>query len=182
MTVVKVPQERIGVLVGKNGEVKNNIENVTGTSINIESESGEVYVEQGHSDDPAVSLKAIEIIKAIARGFSPERALILLKDEYYLAILNIKDYAGNNKRRIRQLRGRVIGKDGRTRELIEELSDTKVSVYGNTVAVIGEYEELEIAKIAIDMILNGAEHSSVYSFLERKRKELYAKKQMEMWG
>lgn len=73
-----MPKERIGVAIGPNGEVKRFIERRTGTKITFDSETGEVQIEPS-GEDPLGVLKAREVIQAIARGFSPERAFRLLR-------------------------------------------------------------------------------------------------------
>jgi len=167
MEILKIPKERVGVLIGKNGEVKERIEKKSGTKILIDSENGEVTIERG-SADPLTELKVINIIRAVGRGFSSENALKLFNDEYYFELINIKDYAKTQKHVIR-LKARVIGSRGKTRSIIEELSGAKVSVYGNTVSIIGDVEQAQIARKAVDMLLSGSEHSVVYRYLERMR-------------
>jgi len=167
MEILKIPKERVGVLIGKNGEVKERIEKKSGTKILIDSENGEVTIERG-SADPLTELKVINIIRAVGRGFSSENALKLFNDEYYFELINIKDYAKTQKHVIR-LKARVIGSRGKTRSIIKELSGAKVSVYGNTVSIIGDVEQAQIARKAVDMLLSGSEHSVVYRYLERMR-------------
>jgi ribosomal RNA assembly protein len=70
------------------------------------------------------------------------------------------------------MRARVIGTKGKTRRLFEELTGAYMSVYGNTVALIGDTFQLDIAMRALDMLLSGSEHSAVYRFLEGKRAEI----------
>jgi ribosomal RNA assembly protein len=70
------------------------------------------------------------------------------------------------------MRARLIGTKGKTRKIIEDLTNAELSIYGNTVCIIGNLFELQIAKTAIDMILSGSEHSAVYKFLENKRHDL----------
>ncbi|HUJ78029.1 MAG TPA: RNA-processing protein, partial [Thermoplasmata archaeon] len=48
------------------------------------------------------------------------------------------------------------------------------SVYGSTVALIGEEEQLERGTRAIEMLLRGSEHSTVFHLLARLRKEAAA--------
>jgi ribosomal RNA assembly protein len=55
---------------------------------------------------------------------------------------------------------------------MERLSGAKVSVYGKTVAILGYPEQIRIARTAIEMLLDGAPHGNVYSFLEKKHQEL----------
>ena len=48
------------------------------------------------------------------------------------------------------------------------------SVYGHTVALIGEAFHLAIAREAVEMLLRGSEHNTVYRYLERKREHIKA--------
>jgi ribosomal RNA assembly protein len=77
----------------------------------------------------------------------------------------------DNPRQLERLRGRIIGKDGRSREQIEHMTDCEISVFGKTVGLIGLPEQIKIARNAIDMLLQGLPHDVVYGFLERKRRE-----------
>jgi ribosomal RNA assembly protein len=56
--------------------------------------------------------------------------------------------------------------------MIEEHTGCRVSIQGGTVAMIGEAEGLEAAKRAVDMLLSGSEHSTVYGFLEREHRQM----------
>lgn len=167
MQILKIPKERIAVLIGREGKTKKKIEESTGVRINIDSETGEIEI---NAQEPLAELKGIDIIRAVGRGFSPENALKLLNDDFYFEVIDIKEYAGKSQKHISRLKSRVIGTGGKTRRLIEELTNAKVSIYGNTVSVIGEYEPVSIAKAAVDMLLTGSEHSTVYRYLERMRK------------
>ena len=71
-----------------------------------------------------------------------------------------------------RLKGRVIGEQGKARRTIENLTETDISVYGKTVSIIGEIEHVSVAKRAILSLLSGSPHSRVYSWLEKKRKEM----------
>ena len=68
--------------------------------------------------------------------------------------------------------GVLIGENGRTRELMEELTGASVVIYGTTLGVIGNPKQVDAVRSAAEMILDGAPHGSVYSFLERKRNEM----------
>jgi ribosomal RNA assembly protein len=172
MRFVKIPQERVGVLVGTNGEVKKRLEEKTGTAIDIDSKSGDVTIDDSKAEDPILALKCADMVKAMGRGFSPEKAMNLLSDDVYFTLMDIRDYVGKDKKHVRRVRGRVIGQRGKTRRLIEELIGVFVSVYGNTIGVIGGRVEMGIAVHAIELLLSGSEHSTVYGFLEKKRREI----------
>jgi len=179
---VKIPQERIGALIGPEGQVKAVIEKKLSVELQVESETGGVTITLlPTASDPTVLFRAKEIVNAIGRGFSPERAFRLLDDdEALLEIMDLRETLGRSQSDIKRLSGRVIGKNGKTRRLIEELTEASISVYGHTISVIGNPDQTEAAKEAVLMLIRGSQHSTVYRFLHRKRREL-KKKKMELW-
>jgi ribosomal RNA assembly protein len=165
----RIPEERVAVLIGAGGRTKREIATRTGTQIEVDADEGEVRV-TGPDSDPIGTLKARDIATAIGRGFSPERAMRLLKDNAYLGVLDIKFTTGHHeKAALRRIRARVIGTRGRARSRIEELSGCSVSVFGSTVALIGEEAQLERATRAVELLLKGSEHSTVFHLLARLR-------------
>jgi ribosomal RNA assembly protein len=166
---IKIAGNRVAVLIGKGGSVKKELEEKTSTTISIDSKEGSVKLE---GENAALLLRGIEVVQAINRGFSPERAFILLDDEDLL--LDVIDLSGltDSPRQLDRLRGRIIGKEGRSREQIEHMTECDISVFGKTVAIIGLPEQIKIARSAIDMLLQGLPHEMVFAFLERKRREL----------
>ncbi len=176
---IKIPEERIGVLVGPGGSMKHLIEEKTKTTLVIDSETGTVSV--ASSEDPLIAMRVMDLVRAIGRGFSPERALSILDDDMLmLDVLDLSKMVGT-KSDMARIKGRIIGKDGRSREIMERLSGARVSVYGKTVALLGYPEQIRIARAAIEMLLDGAPHGNVYSFLEKKHQEL-AKEELKEQG
>ena len=164
----KINKERIGVLIGKEGSVKARIEEQTQTKITVDSNGGLILVE---GEDADLFIRAVAAIQAISRGFSPERAFVLLEeDDLYIEVIDISD-AASTPDQMERLRGRIIGRNGRARTQIEDMTQTLISVYGKTVAVIGDVEQIRVALDAIDMLVSGVEHETVFSFLEKKRRE-----------
>jgi ribosomal RNA assembly protein len=169
--LVKIPLDRVGALIGPEGAVKATLERRAHVRLNIDSQTGDVEIEETPKTQPLRVLQVEEVVRAIARGFSPENAYALFREDVYFAMLDIRDYSGHREARQRQIRGRVIGEKGRTRRMLEDLTACKIAVQGNTVAIIGEMGAIDNAKRGVDMLLSGAEHSTVYGFLERKRKQ-----------
>jgi len=167
---IKIPADRIGALVGPSGSVKSMLEEKTSATLDIESESGAVEIAAG--EDPIMAMRLADVVRAIGRGFSPERAYPLLEDE--MLMLDVIDLSRvfNTKSDMARIKGRIIGKDGRTREITEKLTGVFISVYGKTVAIIGSPEQIRIARAAIEMLIDGAPHGAVYGYLEKKNQEL----------
>jgi len=170
MQHVKVPDDRIGVLIGAGGETMREIERRAEVRLDIDSETGNVRIEK--VGDPVKGLKGPDIVKAIGRGFAPEDALRLLDEEMMMFDVVDIDAAARNKRDLRRHKGRLIGEDGRTRELMQELTGASVTIYGSTLGIIGGPQQVDAVREAAEMLLEGAPHGAVYSFLERKRNEL----------
>jgi len=181
-TFVRIPKDRIGALIGPEGRVKERVEKQLGIEMSIDSETGDVTLTLAPStEDPSVLFRAREVVTAVGRGFSPERAFRLIQDEdALLEVIDLREIFGRSLSDLERLKGRIIGQEGKTRRIIEELTDADVSVYGHTVSIIADADEMDIAREAIKMLLQGRLHSSVYRFLHRKRREL-KKKKLELW-
>jgi len=170
MQHVKIPQDRIGVVIGEGGETMREIEQEAEVRLDIDSETGAVAVES--VGDPVLGLKGPDIVKAIGRGFSPEAALRLLDGDMMMFDVIDIDSVARNPNDLKRLKGRLIGENGRTRELMEDLTGADVVIYGSTLSIIGGPEQVDAVREAAEMILEGAPHGSVYSFLERRHNEM----------
>lgn len=177
-----IPLERLGVLIGKEGSTKSKIEQAFNSHLQVQSESGVVdIVPKENSEDPTTVLRARDVVLAIARGFSPERALKLVDDDIVLDIIDLRETFGRNERDIARLKGRVIGREGKIRRLIEEMTSARVSVYGHTISMIGVYEDVTAAREAIEMLLKGKQHSTVYKLLRKIKSESKKRETLELW-
>jgi len=179
---VKIPRERIGVLIGPDGRVKREIEERLNVTLEVDSETGDVTINMDQdSPDPSLLFRARDVVLAIGRGFSPQRAFRLLHDEdMMLTIIDLREIFGRSKSDIIRVKGRIIGRDGKTRRIIEESTESYISVYGHTVSIIGGVEQSEAAREAIMMLIKGNQHATVYRFLQRKRHEL-KRRELELW-
>ena len=165
---LRIPKERVAVLIGKKGETKKELEEETKTKIDVDSKEGEVRI----SGKDAISLFSLrEVIRAIGRGFNPDIAKLLLKPDYCFELISLNEIAKNKSDMLR-LKGRIIGAEGKSRKIIEELAECYICVYGKTIGIIGQSEEVAIARIAVNNLIKGSRHSSVYRWLEKKRREL----------
>jgi ribosomal RNA assembly protein len=181
-TFLKIPRERVGVLVGPDGRTKKNIEDRLSVELEIDSDAGDVAIKLSEkSTDPSLLFKAKDVITALGRGFSPEHAFRLIRDEEALLdMIDLRAVFGKSEADIKRVKGRIIGMNGKTRQIIEELTDTNVAVYGHTVSVIGTIDQVQVAREAIEMLVKGSMHGTVYRFLHRKRSEL-KKKRLQLW-
>jgi ribosomal RNA assembly protein len=157
---VLVPRDRVKILRDQavNGRIKRELDVkmiFEDNSISIEGEGLNLF-------------QAKMIVKAIGRGFSPENAFRMFKDEESLETIELNQF---NENRLKIVKSRLIGTGGKTWKMMEAFSGCSISVYGKTVSMIGTYEQLNIAREAIQMIIRGSTHSKVYGFLYRTKSE-----------
>jgi ribosomal RNA assembly protein len=153
---IRIPERRIGVLIGNGGSLKRQIEEKTRTrlfvddSIEIEGEAVDV-----------MTVKSV--VKAIGRGFSPESAMKLLDEENTLYTIDLP----SDRNSLSRVKSRLIGTRGKARKNIERMTNTRISIYGKTVCIIGSHDNVESARVAIERLVGGSPHKNVYRLISR---------------
>ncbi|MBU3896696.1 MAG: KH domain-containing protein [Nanoarchaeota archaeon] len=152
---ILIPKDRLGVI--KHKKTREEVEKKL--DVKLKFEENAIII-----DGEGIPLfVAINIVKAIGRGFSPPKAFRLFDEDQSLEIIEL-DYSENKSNRIKS---RIIGSEGKTREEIEKYTKASISIYGKTISIIGTREEINNAKEAIKMFMLGSEHITVYDFLRR---------------
>jgi ribosomal RNA assembly protein len=180
--VIKVSKDRIGAIVGRKGSVKSEIESKCNVRLDIDGESGDVSIgfkNKVDSFDVGI-FKATEIVTAISKGFSPQRAYSLLNEDNVLQFIDLREYSGKSINSLDRIKSRIIGQSGKTRRNIEDFTGIYLSIYGHFVGFIGNYEETILAIDAVTMLCKGSSHKSVYHMLEEYRRKKKQEK-MDLW-
>jgi ribosomal RNA assembly protein len=179
---VTIPLERVGAVVGKNGETLEKIMEETRTKITIDSINGVAVIEPvSPNTSPYDVMKAQDVIKAIGYGFPPEKAFRLLDEDAVLILIDLTQHVKDSENHLTRIKGRIIGENGRARKNIEEMTNTYISVYGNYVAIIGSYENANIAREAIMMLIEGRQHSTVYKYIEKLMRQVRRAQIAKLW-
>ena len=180
-TYIRIPDDRVGVLIGPQGKNRKKIESTFGVAITVESDTGNVEIKV-NEDQPDVSVlfTVKKIVQAIGRGFSPRNAMALEDEEKDFMVIDLEEYVGTSKNAQNRVRGRIIGKGGKSRELLEELTECTFSVYGGTVGLIGPYDMLPVAKESVEMLLRGSFHKTLWNHLYAYRRRM-KKEKGELW-
>ena len=168
--IVNVPKDRIAVLVGKKGVVKRHIEKKCGVKISVGSKTGDVSVTRKTSGDVLTAIRALDIIKAIAVGFAPKKAFKLLTSNIYLDRIKLTEYVSGAA--LRRTKSRIIGREGYARSYISKLTETEIVIGNKYVAILGGEQNVALAKNAIERLIKGASHRTVFRLVEKKAKEL----------
>ncbi|RDE16512.1 MAG: RNA-processing protein [Candidatus Thorarchaeota archaeon] len=177
---IKVPVERIGVIVGHDGRVKSRVEELTNVQLEVTPDGAVIITAVPDAGDPVLAWKARDIVRAMARGFSPSNALTLIDEDSRLLVISLRDSVGTSPDQLKRVAGRIIGERGRTRRVVEQITETKISVYGHTVSIIGTDPGIEYAARAVNMLIEGLPHANVYKYLESMRRSMN-RERTEIW-
>ena len=115
--------------------------------------------------DAFAEYSAKNIVYAFGRGFDLDIACKLADNDYYFSSLDLGQLISSDKR-IKQLKARIIGIEGRTKKYIEEVSGVKMSIYGDTVSFIGTIKEINEAETAVNTLIDGGTHRLAYKRME----------------
>ena len=164
---LRISVDRVGALIGQFGKTKTWIEQTCRVNLMIDSNTGEVIVSS--EDIQSNSLCALDIVQAIAHGFSHVRASSLLDETKYLETIDLKHYCGKSSNSLSRIKSRLIGEKGKTRRIMEETTNTSISIYGHFVSVIGTPEKIKLVEDAVDVLASGGQHKTAYDLLQRSR-------------
>jgi ribosomal RNA assembly protein len=159
MQQIYIPHERIKKLK-EHKELVTRIEKLCNCKLSFEEDDvveakGEAYAEY----------LARNIVYAWGRGFEMDVACKLADDNYYFSSIDLGQIISSDKR-VKQVKARIIGEEGRTKRYIEEVSSAKISVYGDTVSFIGSIEEINEAETAVNTLIEGGTHRLAYTRME----------------
>jgi len=165
---VKMPRMRIGALIGKQGKTKKELEELSDCNIFVDSATGDVEI-SSEKANPITFYRLEQVIKAIARGFSPEHAKYLLDESFILNIINLHDLGIHTSKTLQTRKARVIGSQGAIRQFIEDSLDCFIAIQGKTISIIGNIENIRIAHEAILKLLKGATISRIKKYINRAK-------------
>jgi ribosomal RNA assembly protein len=164
---IGVYPDRLGVIIGKKGEVKKRIEEMTGVKLEVDSKSSVITI---YGNDMNSLVTAQNIIRAINHGFSPDKAFKLLDPDYTLHIIDIYTYLRKrDENNLKRVLGRIIGEKGKTKRILEETTGTNISIYRHYVAAIGLFEDIITLDEAVRRLVKGVPHKYVYEYLYNMR-------------
>ncbi|MDE1860702.1 MAG: hypothetical protein KGH72_03200 [Candidatus Micrarchaeota archaeon] len=133
----------------------------------------EVVIEGSPYDE----YNAKNVIQAFGRGFEMDATYKLLSEEYFFEQINLKDVF-HTKDQILRVKARIIGKEGKAKEYIESVSGVQLAIFGSTVSMIGKIDEIQVAKTALKVLIEGGMHKTAYRVMENERKKM----RMEEYG
>ncbi len=162
MEQILIPIERAKILEQR---LLNEVQKKLNCKIEVRN-GNEIAIEGSGYDE----YNARNVIQAFGRGFNMPSAYRLLEETYFFKYIDLRDMF-RNKEQIKRLKARIIGEEGRTKEYIQSVSEVEISVYGDTIGIIGTMEGIGIATVAIEALLGGGTHKKAYRLMELARRK-----------
>ncbi|MDT7867612.1 MAG: KH domain-containing protein [Acidianus sp.] len=181
-TYEPVPPESFEKVKEELRQVTGELNRRLGVRLTLDEGNSRVLIEAEREGDAANVLRARDIVRAIAIGFSPQDALQLLDEDYVLVVVDVTQAVGDKENHLRRVLGRVIGENGRARRTLEEITGTKIVVNDRgLVGIIGDYERSQVARHGVELLVQGRMHATVYRRLESMMRELKRRESTELW-
>lgn len=108
------------------------------------------------------------VLDAINFGFSARKALLLTGEDTIFRIIHIKSHT---KRNLKDIQARLIGKKGKTKRIIAEISGCEVLVREGEVGILGDFESVKDTEVGIINLIKGSKQSNTYRFLEKRNRQ-----------
>ncbi|KNH04380.1 hypothetical protein XU18_4347 [Perkinsela sp. CCAP 1560/4] len=131
--------------------------------MNLKTKSIDIRVGPNTTDDAALQ-KGEDFIRAVIIGFEISDALALIRlDDIYLDGFEVKDVKTLKGDNLSRCIGRMSGSHGRTKFTMENITRTRIVIADTHLHIMGQVQNIRIAKTALVDLIRGSPASKVIS-------------------
>lgn len=109
------------------------------------------------------------VLQAMAFGFSAKQALQLIEPDTTFKVIAMKHFT--RRKDMEDVRSRVIGKEGKTKRTIENITDCDIIINNNDIGILGSSVQVEAAIVGLGNLIRGTKEANTYAYLERHNTE-----------
>ena len=129
------------------------------------------------TEDSCALRKSEDFLKAFMYGFDLQDAIAMLRlEDLYLETFLVKDVkASLHGDHLSRAIGRICGEKGKTKNAIENSTQTRIVIQGQKIHILGSYVSTQFARNSLCALILGAPQGKVYSKLRvigKKIKEI----------
>lgn len=167
MEKIVFPAEDLGKILGKHKKNLRKLRKELDATIEISSKEDiiEIAIKSNKRRSGFERYMVANIFEALAFGFKIHKVLLLRNSDYIFRKIDIKSMIKSS--RVSVVSGRIIGRQGRVKHLLEKISHCDIVVSDHVVGVIGKTEDVDMANQAINSLIRGSPQPKVLGHLER---------------
>ncbi|HLI46387.1 MAG TPA: KH domain-containing protein [Geobacterales bacterium] len=153
--------------IKKNPSLLEEIDRYSASVLNIDEDAGSVIIKG--KDNMSDVLKARDFVIALDNCVSDDIALEILRKDLQLYLIDLKDFF--SKEDVKRVMSRIIGEGGKIKARISESTGSHIFITDSKILLIGNYDEIEYARQAIQIIVDGSPFSRLFKYLEKVKRE-----------
>ncbi len=156
--------------IKKNPSLINELEKFA--KIRLDEANNLVVIER--KDEKSDVLKARDFVLALDNCVEEDVALDVLRKDFMVYLIDLRNIF-QDKEDIKRILGRIIGENGKIKTKIMEITECHITITDSKILLLGSYEDIEYARHAIQIIVDGSPHTRLFKYLEKVRREKHLK-------
>merc|ERR1712113_664365 len=111
--------------------------------------------------------RAFDFVDAFIKGFKIKDAIAILRiDDLYVYCFEIKDLKTLKGQHLNRAIGRLIGRSGKTKFMIENATRTRITIVGAKISILGSFNNIRTVRNALCSLIVGSPPHKLYSNLQ----------------